>query len=69
VREIPEGKPIVLSSNPTHRLRVLRGAGTKGYGGPPIKAARSKFIWYAIAAVALVTYFAIDEVVEKPDRP
>jgi hypothetical protein len=46
-----------------------RGAGTKGYGGSPIRAARSKFIWYAIGAAALVTFIAVHEALESPDRP
>jgi len=69
VREIPEGTAYRVVLDPNAPPQGPQGAGTKGYGGPPIKAARSKFIWYAIAAVALVTYFAIDEVVESPDRP
>jgi len=69
VREIPEGTAYRGVLDPNAPPQGPQGAGTKGYGGPPIKAARSKFIWYAIAAVALVTYFAIDEVFESPDRP
>jgi hypothetical protein len=70
VREIPEGAAyrIVLDPNAANP-QGPRGAGAKGIGGPPIKAARSKFIWYAIAITAVVTYFALDEVFESPDRP
>jgi hypothetical protein len=46
-----------------------RGAGTKGSGGPPLMAAKSKFVWYAAAAVGVVTYLVLDEVLESPDRP
>ncbi len=46
-----------------------QGAGTKGSGGPPLMAAKSKFVWYAVGAVAVATYFALDEVLESPDRP
>jgi len=69
VREIPEGSAyrVVLDSNA--QPQGPQGAGTKGYGGPPIKAARSKFIWYAIGITAVITYFALDEVFESPDRP
>jgi hypothetical protein len=35
----------------------------------PIKAGKSKFIWYAIAFTALVTWFAVSEALESPDRP
>jgi len=69
VREIPEGVAYRVVLDPNAPPQGPQGAGTKGYGGPPIKAARSKFIWYAIAVVAVVTYFAIDEALESPDRP
>ena len=70
VRVIPEGVGyrVVLDPNASDP-QGPRGAGSKGYGGPPIKAAKSKFIWYAIAITAVVTYFAVDEVFESPDRP
>jgi hypothetical protein len=72
VREIPEGAAyrVVLDPTPTAaEPQGPRGAGSKGYGGPPIRAAKSKFIWYAIAITAVVTYFAVDEAFESPDRP
>jgi hypothetical protein len=69
VREIPEGSAYRVVLDPNAQPQGPQGAGTKGYGGPPIKAAKSKFIWYAIAAAAVITYFAIDEVMESPDRP
>jgi hypothetical protein len=70
VREIPEGVGyrIVLDPNGSES-QGPRGAGSKGYGSPPIKAAKSKFIWYAIAITAAVTIFAIHEALESPDRP
>jgi hypothetical protein len=69
VREIPEGAAYRVVLDPNANPQGPRGAGTKGYGGPPIKAAKSKFIWYAIGITALVTYFAFTEVFESPDRP
>ena len=70
VREIPEGGAyrVVLDPNAADP-QGPRGAGSKGYGGPPIRAAKSKFIWYAIAVTAVVTYFAVSEALESPDRP
>ena len=70
VREIPEGVAyrVVLDPNAADP-QGPRGAGSKGIGGPPIKAAKSKFMWYVIGATALVTYFAFKEVFESPDRP
>jgi len=72
VREIPEGMGyrIVLDpSAPTAEPQGPAGAGTKGMGGPPIKAAKSKFIWYAIAVTAVITFLAVQEALESPDRP
>jgi hypothetical protein len=70
VRVIPAGAAyrIVLDS-PDAPPQGPRGAGSKGYGGPPIKAAKSKFIWYAIGIAAVVTFLAVQEALESPDRP
>jgi len=70
VREIPEGAAyrVVLDPNAADP-QGPRGAGTKGYGGPPIKAAKSKFIWYVVGATALITVWALHEAFESPDRP
>jgi hypothetical protein len=46
-----------------------QGAGSKGSGRPPLMAAKSKFVWYATAAVALVTIWAVHLALESPDRP
>jgi ferric-dicitrate binding protein FerR (iron transport regulator) len=46
-----------------------QGAGGKGSSRPPIMAAKSKFVWYAIGAVAVVTILAIHKALESPDRP
>ena len=35
----------------------------------PIKAGKSKFIWYAIIFTGIVTWLALDEAFESPDRP
>ena len=34
-----------------------------------IKAGKSKFIWYAIIFTSLITYWAVHEALESPDRP
>ena len=70
VREIPEGVAyrIVLDPNAPNP-QGPRGAGTKGIGGPPIKAAKSKFIWYVIAASVGVTIWVAHEIHESEDRP
>jgi hypothetical protein len=69
VRIIPEGSGYRIVLDPTADPQGPRGAGTKGYGGPPIKAAKSKFMWYAIGVTAVVTFFAVQEALESPDRP
>jgi hypothetical protein len=40
-----------------------------GQNQPPIKAGKSKFIWYAIAFTAIVTGIALWRAWESPDRP
>ena len=70
VREIPEGAAYRVVLDPTAAdPQGPRGAGTKGYGGPPIKAARSRFIWYAVGVAAVITVWAVHEAWESPDRP
>jgi hypothetical protein len=69
VREIPEGEAYRVVLDPNADPQGPRGAGTKGMGGPPIKAAKSKFIWYAVAITAGVTIFVVHEALESPDHP
>jgi hypothetical protein len=71
VRVIPEGAAyrVVLDSTNAADPQGPRGAGEKGHGSPPIKAAKSKFIWYAIGITAVVTVWALHEALESPDRP
>lgn len=70
VREIPEGAAyrVVLDPNPPDP-QGPRGAGTKGMGGPPIKGARSRFIWYAIAITGGVSVWVAHEAYESADKP
>ena len=70
VREIPEGAAyrIVLDPNAAD-AQGPRGAGTKGYGGSPMKAAKSRFIWFAVAATTVVTVFGFSEAFESAARP
>lgn len=69
VREIPEGEAYRVVLDPNADPQGPRGAGTKGMGGPPIKAAKSKFIWYAVAITAGVTFYAVHEAYESNDKP
>ena len=70
VREIPEGAAyrVVLDPN-APPPQGPRGAGTKGMGGPPVKGAKSRFIWYAIAITGGVTAYVLSEALESPYRP
>lgn len=72
IRVIPEGiayRIVLDSTAAAAEPQGPRGSGTKGTGGPPIKAAKSKFIWYAVGVTAVVTYFAVAEALESPHRP
>jgi hypothetical protein len=71
VREIPEGAGyrIVLDTSAPADPQGPRGSGTNGPGGPPVKAARNKFIWYVIGVTGVITYLFIREAFESPDRP
>jgi hypothetical protein len=69
VREISEGEAYRVVLDPNADPQGPRGAGTKGMGGPPIKAAKSRFIWYAVAITAGVTFFVLREALESDDKP
>ncbi len=70
VREIPEGAAYRIALDPNAPdPQGPRGAGTRGIGGPPIKAAKSKFIWYVIGASAVVIIWVAHEVFESEDHP
>ena len=73
-REIAEGSAFRIVLDPAESAEAQnqpppQGAGTKGSGGSPLKAAKSKFMWYAVAAVGVVTFFTVQEALESPDRP
>ena len=70
VREIPEGAAyrVVLDPNAPDP-QGPRGAGTKGMGGPPVKGAKSRFIWYAIAVTGGVTFWVAYEAFESSYKP
>jgi len=70
VREISEGAAyrVVLDPNAADP-QGPRGVGTKGNDGPPIKAAKSRFIWYVVGVAGVITIWAVHEALESPDRP
>jgi hypothetical protein len=73
-RVIPEGSAYRIVLDPAANEEAqgqppAQGAGSKGSGRPPLMAAKSKFVWYAVGAVAIVTFLAVQEALESPDRP
>ena len=74
VRVIPEGSAYHVLLNPE---AAPAGAAPSpstpaAWGGQnhqPIKAGKSKFIWYAIAITAIATGFALWKAMESPDKP
>src|SRR5258707_5241061 len=73
VRVIPEGTAyrVVLDPEAAGRSGEVPSPPVPASWGQnqPIKAGKSKFIWYAIAFTPLVTWFALSEAMESPDRP
>lgn len=73
VRVIPEGSAyrIVLDPEAAPRPGEVPAPATRASWGQnqPIKAGKSKFIWYAIALTALITGFVVWKAMESPDRP
>jgi hypothetical protein len=75
VRVVPEGTAyhVLLDPDAAIPAGAVPGAPSPTSWGhqnqPPIKAGKSKFIWYAIAFTAIVTGIAIWEASESPDRP
>jgi hypothetical protein len=68
-RVIPEGAAYRVILDPTEaEAQGPRGAGSKN-GGAPIKAGRSRFIWFAIAITGAATAIALHYALESPDRP
>lgn len=67
VREVPEGTAYRVVLDPNADPQGPRGAGTKAMGGPPIKAAKSKFIWYAVAVTGGLTWWVVHESCESAE--
>jgi hypothetical protein len=72
VRVIPEGTAYHVVLDPDAAIPAGATPAPTPWGHenqPPIKAGKSKFIWYAIAFAAIVTGIAIWQAAESPDRP
>jgi len=71
-RVVAEGSAyrVILDPTPAEAAAASApAAGNPAPSGPPVSAGTSKFVWYAIAAVAVVTVFAVHAALESPDRP
>lgn len=72
-----DGETRVIAEGESYRVVMLpegaaaQGpAGTgRGSGGSPVKAGKSKAVYYIAAAVGLITILALQEALESPDRP
>lgn len=76
IRVIPEGTAyhVVLDPNAAPPGGAAPAPPTPapaswGDKNQPRKTGKSNFIWYAIGATALITWFAVSEALESPDRP
>jgi hypothetical protein len=73
VRVVPEGTAYHVVLDPAAAVPpgAVPAPATPAPWGQhqPIKTGKSKFIWYAIAFTAIVTWFVLSEAFESPDRP
>jgi hypothetical protein len=77
VRVIPEGMAYRIVLDPSDSELAAadaadqdpQGVGGRSRGGRPRRAGRNRFVWFAIGAGAVITYFALSEAMESPDRP
>ncbi|HEY4815988.1 MAG TPA: hypothetical protein VIH67_01065 [Candidatus Acidoferrum sp.] len=73
IRAIPEGTAyhVVLDPEAAAPAGEVPAPATPASWGQnqPIKAGKSKFIWYAIAFTAIVTGIVLWRALESPDRP
>jgi hypothetical protein len=65
LRVIPEGAAYRVVLEPPAAAEPQSG----GKNREPVKAGKNKFAWYVVAAIGVVTFFALDEALESPDRP
>lgn len=71
---VPEGTSYrVMLDQPEEMSQGPAGAGAPsgpgGRGGPPLRAGRSRFLIVTAAVTGVVTYLAVSEALESPDRP
>jgi len=70
-RVIPEGAAyhVVLDPDPSMMASADPAQPASSSAKPPKSGGKSKFIWFAIGTAAIVTFFAVTEALESPDRP
>jgi hypothetical protein len=78
VRVIPEGLAYRIVLDPSDAELAAaevsasaqgpQGVGSRGRGTMPRRAGRNRFIWYAIGVAAAVTFFAVWQAYQSPDR-
>jgi len=77
VRVIPEGMAYRIVLDPTEAELAAadatdqdpQGMGSGRRGGRPRRAGRNRFIWFAIGVTGIITFLALSEAMESPDRP
>jgi hypothetical protein len=77
VRVIPEGMAYRIVLDPTEAELAAadaadqdpQGVGSGRRAGRPRRAGRNRFVWFVIGAGAVITFFALSEAMESPDRP
>jgi hypothetical protein len=70
VRVIPEGTAYRVVLDPEAAARAAEAPTPASRGqNQPLKAGKSNFIWYVIAFTTVVTWIALSEALESPDRP
>jgi ferric-dicitrate binding protein FerR (iron transport regulator) len=71
IRVIPEGTAyrVVLDAEAPLRAGDPPPSPASWGNNRPIHPGKSKFLWYAIGVTALVTWYAVSEALESPDKP
>ena len=72
IRVIPEGVAYRIMEIPADAPEVPPPAEAGGRSAPaatPIRAGKSKFVFFAIFVVGVLTFWALHEALESPDRP
>lgn len=68
-RVINEGESFRVVMSDTADQGPAGNGGNQGSGRSPRRAGRSKAMYYIIGGVAVLTFFALHEALESPDRP